>query len=217
MHNMAAGCRIEISYIDPETYASIVNHDLRKSILRNLYAITMNGPVSKQELADRLGMGYHQLSYQLTHQLSEFWKVEEERKVRGTRLELIQPSSPSSVFITLGRDGRIFIVDPLANLFGPLSTEGTRCDSCSPQEAERCLGHVEEGCCFTGLPSVEEKAVLKNNGRNEPLRAMDVAIICALRGVSTANRCIVSIPCDSCPFMRRAIRIDDEEPAIGKP
>ena len=37
---MASGCRIEISYIDPETYASVVNHDLRKSILRALYAMT---------------------------------------------------------------------------------------------------------------------------------------------------------------------------------
>lgn len=214
---MDPGCRIEISYIDPEAYASIVNHDLRKNILRTLYAMTVDGPVSKQELADRLGIGYHQLSYQLTNQLSDFWTVGEERKVRGTRLELIRPSSPSSVFITLGRDGKIFIVDPLANLFGPLSTEGTRCDGCSPKEAARCLRHVEEGCCFTGHPSEEEKAVLRSNGRVEPLKAMDVAIICALRGVSTANRCVVSIPCDSCPFMRRAIRIDDEPPSIGKP
>ncbi|NLI73908.1 MAG: hypothetical protein GX369_03955 [Euryarchaeota archaeon] len=207
---MDSGCRIEISYIDPETYTSIVNHDLRKSILRALYAMTVDKPISKQELADQLGIGYHQLSYQLSNQLIEFWTVEEERKVRGTRLELIRPNFPSSVFISLGRDGKIFIVDPLANLFGPLSIEGTRCDTCSPQEAKRCLSYVVGGCCFTGLPSDEEKTVLESNGRNEPFRAMDVAIICALRGVSTANRCIVSIPCDSCPFMRRAIRIDDE-------
>lgn len=213
---MPQGCRIEISYIDPETYTAIVNHDLRKNILRTLYAMSLDGPVSKQELADRLGVGYHQLSYQLTHQLGEFWTVGEERKVRGTRLELIQPSSPSSIFIALGRDGRIFIVDPLANLFGPLSSVGTRCDGCSPIEAERCLRHVEEGCCFTGHPSEEEKAVLKNNGRSEPLRAMDIAIICALRGVATANRCEISIPCDSCPFLRRAIRIDDDVLDMGK-
>ncbi len=108
------------------------------------------------------------------------------------------------------------MVDPLANLFGPLSSVGTRCDGCSPKEAKRCLGYVVEGCCFTGHPSAEETAVLKSNGRQEPLRAMDVAIICALRGVATANRCEVSIPCDSCPFLRRAIRIDDDVPASGK-
>ncbi|HHT75212.1 MAG TPA: hypothetical protein PLI21_01755 [Methanomassiliicoccaceae archaeon] len=214
---MASGCRIEISYIDPETYAAIVNHDLRKSILRTLYAMTIDGPTTKQELADRLEVGYHQLSYQLTHQLQEFWRVKEERKIRGTRLELIEPSHPSSVFITLGRDGKLFMVDPLANLFGPLSNVGTRCDGCSPQEAKRCLLHVEKSPSFTGHPTDEEKRVLSNNERNEPLRAMDLAIVCALRGVSTGNRCVVSIPCESCPFLRRAIRIEDEVPVSGKP
>lgn len=205
---MASGCRIEISYIDPETYTAIVNHDLRKGILRALYAMALDGPVSKQALADRVGVGYHQLSYQLAHQLREFWTVGEERKVRGTRLELIQPSSPSSIYITLGRDGRLFIVDPLANLFGPLSKVGTRCDGCSPAEAGKCLGHVREGCCFTGPPSAEETEVLRRNGREGKPRAMDLAIVCALRGVAAGRKCAVSIPCESCPFMRRAIRID---------
>ncbi|NLK25927.1 MAG: hypothetical protein GX307_05050 [Euryarchaeota archaeon] len=205
---MASGCRIEISYIDPETYTAIVNHDLRKNILRTLYALALDGPISKQDLADQLGVGYHQLSYQLVHQLRDFWTVGEERKIRGTRLELIQPSSPSSIFITLGRNGRIFIVDPLANLFGPLSEVGTRCDSCSPLEAEKCLKHVRGGQNFTGPPSPEEMNVLKRNGRLGEARALDVAIVCALRGVATARKYAVSIPCESCPFIRRAIHID---------
>jgi len=207
---MASGCRIEISYIDPETYTAIVNHDLRKSILRALYAMALDGPVSKQQLADRVGVGYHQLSYQLIHQLKDFWTVGEERKVRGTRLELIQPASPSSIFITLGHDGRLFVVDPLANLFGPLAKVGTRCDGCSPREAARCLGHVQEGCCFTGPPSAEEREVLRRNGRENEPRALDLAIVCALRGIAAGRKCVVSIPCDSCPFMRRAIRIDGD-------
>lgn len=206
---MPSGCRIEISYIDPDTYTAIVNHDLRKAILRKLYVRALDNPISKQELADELGIGYHQLVYQLTHQLKDFWTVAEERKVRGTRMELIRPSSPSSIFITLGKEGRIFLVDPLANLFGPLASVGTRCDGCSTEESRRCLGHVQNGCCFTGPPSAEELEVLRVNERGDEIRPLDLAILCALRGVAAGRKCVVSIPCDSCPFMRRTIRIDD--------
>jgi hypothetical protein len=205
---MAEGCRIEISYIDPETYTAIVNHDLRKAILRNLYAMCLDRPVTKQELADKVGLGYHQLVYQLGHQLDEFWKVVDEKKVRGTRLEYIAPTFPSSIFITLGKDGRVFEVDPLANLFGPLSKVGTRCDGCSKSAYEKCLKHVKTGCCFSSEPTKEEKVILATNGRGQPLRPVDLAILCSLKGVTTGQKCSVSIPCESCPFMRRAIRID---------
>jgi hypothetical protein len=205
---MAQGCRIEISYIDPEMYTSIVNHDLRKSILRHLYAMSLDRPITKQELADQVKIGYHQLIYQLGHQLQDFWKVVDEKKVRGTRLEYIAPAAPSSIFITLGKDGKVFTVDPLANLFGPLSKVGTRCDGCSKKEMERCLSHVTTGCCFQGEPTAEEKRALEANGRGKPLRPVDLAILCALKGVTAGKTCSVSIPCDSCPFMRRAIKID---------
>jgi hypothetical protein len=205
---MAGGCRIEIAYIDPETYTSVVNHDIRRAILRNLYVMALDRPVTKQELADRVKLGYHQLSYQLTHQLKDFWEVAGERKVRGTRLEYIAPASPSTIFITIGRDGRVFVVDPLANLFGPLSKVGTRCDGCSPQEMKRCLGYVRGGCGFKGEPTAEEKAILAANGRGAPLRPVDLAILCSLKGVASGKACALSIPCDSCPLLRRAIGID---------
>ncbi|MBI0582729.1 MAG: hypothetical protein ISF22_00730 [Methanomassiliicoccus sp.] len=205
---MAGGCRIEISYIDPEVYTSIVNHELRRSILRSLYAMSLDRPVTKQELADRVGIGYHQLVYQLSHQLAAFWTVVDEKKVRGTRLEYLSPSSPNTIFITIGRDGKIFLVDPLANLFGPLAKVGTRCDSCSSKEMERCLAYVKGGCCFTAEPSAEEQAVLAASGRSGRPTPVDLAILCALKGVASGKSCAVSIPCESCPFMRRAIRID---------
>jgi len=72
-----------MAYIDPETYTSIVNHDLRKRILTKLYRSTRTSPISKQELADSLGIDYHQLVYQLNHHLRDFWTVKEEQKVRG--------------------------------------------------------------------------------------------------------------------------------------
>ena len=205
---MPAGCRIEISYIDPETYSSIVNHELRKEILRTLYAMALDKPPTKQELADKLGMGYHQVSYQLGQQLSEFWSVVDEKKVRGTRMEYIAPSSPSSVYITLGKDGELFVVDPLANIFGQLSKVGTRCDGCSEKEYLKCLKHVEEGCFCGNELTKEEVAFLNKNGRKKPFRPMDLALVCALKGITSGRKCVISIPCDSCPFMRRVIVID---------
>jgi hypothetical protein len=170
--------------------------------------MALDRPVTKQELADRVKIGYHQLAYQLTHQLQDFWQVVDEKKVRGTRLEYIAPASPSSIYITLGKDGRVFVVDPLANLFGPLAKVGTRCDGCSRADMERCLGHVRTGCCITSEPTDEEKSILEANGRKQPLRPVDLAILCSLKGVTTGKTCSVSIPCESCPFMRRAIKID---------
>lgn len=203
-----AGCRIEISYIDPDVYTSVVNHDLRRSILRNLYVMALDHPVTKQELADRVKIGYHQLVYQLSHQLRDFWTVVDEKKVRGTRQEYLAPAAPGTIYITLGRDGRVFVIDPLANLFGPLSKVGTRCDGCSDEEMERCLGYVRSGCCYTADPIPEERAMLQANGRDGPLRPVDLAILCSMKGVASGKACAVSIPCDHCPFQRRAIRIE---------
>lgn len=203
-----AGCRIEISYIDPDVYTSIVNHEMRRSILRNLYAMALDRPVTKAELADRTGIGYHQLVYQLTHQLRDFWTVVDEKKVRGTRQEYLSPSAPGTIFISIGRDGKVFVVDPLADLFGPLSKVGTRCDGCSQEEMERCLSYVRKGCCFSADPTPDEKATLLANGREGNIRPVDLAILCSMKGVASGKACAVSIPCDHCPFMRRAIRIE---------
>jgi len=143
MRTPTCDCKIEIGYADPETYASVVNHKLRKEILKTLYQMSVNGPVSKQQIADRLGIGYHQLIYQLNNQLRGFWVIREEKKVRGTRMELIEPAKPHTVFMTFGSDDTIFVVDPIANLFGPLSRVGTRCDVCTEEDAMKCIEHVK--------------------------------------------------------------------------
>ncbi len=205
---MGCSCCIEMTYIDPEIYTAIVNHDMRKVILHSLYSMALDHPVSKQDIADKAGIGYHQLVYQLGHQLIGFWKVAEERKIRGTRMELIVPVSPSSIFITLGHDGKLFVIDPLANLFGPLSKVGTRCDGCSKEDYDRCIEHVQSGCCFEPKLSLEEAIPLMTNGRKAPWRPVDLAIICSLKGIATGHKCSVSIPCDSCPFVHRTIVID---------
>ncbi len=201
------GCRIEIAYIDPEAYAAIVNHPLRKDVLRTLYRMALSGPVSKQEMADKLGIDYHQLVYQLNHHLREFWRVEREEKVRGTRMELIAPSHPYTIYIALGRGRTINVFDPLANLFGSLSHVGTRCDSCSTADSTKCMGYVEGGCSCSSNPSPEEKEVLKLNGRSAPYRPLDNAILCALRGIPAGKDCVVDIPCEGCAFLKKTIQI----------
>jgi hypothetical protein len=203
----SAGCRMEIAYIDPETYSGIVNHKMRKDILGTLYRMTLNGPVSKEELAKELGVDYQQLFYQLNNHLREFWEVKQELKKRGTRLELIAPSKPNVIFISLGKEQRIFIFDPLANLFGPLLKVGVRCDICSDAEAQKCLKLMNTGCSCGSALTAAERAILKANGRKIKQRPVDAAIICALRGISNGQNCVVDIPCNTCAFFKRTITI----------
>jgi len=204
-------CRIEISYIDPEVYASLVNHDLRKVILKTLFALSLYGPISKQQLADNLGIGYHQLIYQLNNQLSGFWGVAKEEKVRGTRKEFIEPVNRHAIYITLGSGKSIFMVDPIANLFGPLSEVGIRCDSCTQEESDTCMRHMADNPQFDLKVSDSDRAILELNGREPPYRPIDIAILAALRGIASDERFVVSIPCASCAFLKRTIVIEDSD------
>ena len=200
-------CRIEIDYIDPQTYTALVNHDTRKEILKALYRLSRSGPVSKQQIADAVGIDYHQLVYQLNHHLRDFWSVVEERKVRGTRMELLAPAHPFAVYIAVGKEGRIHIVDPLACLFGPLSKVGTRCDKCSEKDAARCSTYVSAACTCGASPSDAEQVTLRANGRKPPYRPLDSAILCALKGLPVSQSCVVDIPCEGCAFLKRTINI----------
>ncbi len=204
---MANGCKIEIICLDPQTYTSIVNHEVRKKILMALFEKGSQRLISKQELADHLGLGYHQLVYQMNNQLRDFWKVKEEKKVRGTRMELIEPADPNAIFIALGREGKIFIVDPLAKLFGPLSKVGTRCDGCSSQVAEKCVKYVLESCSCISSPTDQGVAILKSNQRKKPFKPVDLAIMCSLKSVTSGEKCVVSIPCEGCAFLKKPIEI----------
>ena len=201
------GCKIEIAYIDPETYSGIVNHKMRKEILRTLYRMALNGPVSKKDLAEEMGIDYHQLIYQLNNHLREFWTVKEELKKRGTRMELVSPSKPDAILITLGKEQTIYVFDPLANLFGPLSKVGVRCDICSEPESQRCMKFIEAGRSCASASTAAEKAILAANRRKGNQRPVDVAILCAIRGIPVGQKCVISIPCGTCAFLKRTIKI----------
>jgi hypothetical protein len=205
MNAVSSNCRIEIAYIDPEMYSSIVNHDMRKRILRALYGYTRDSPISKQELADRLGVGYHQLVYQLNNHLKDFWTVREERKVRGTRMELIEASKPSTVYITLGKDNGVFMVDPPANLFGPLLKIGTRCDSCPANDVANCLSYISSNCSCSMVPNEAERGMLLSNGRKMPFRPMDLAVLCAIKGIPEGDKCVLDLPSEGCAVIRQLL------------
>jgi len=203
-------CRIEISYIDPEAYTSVVDHDLRRGILKELYRSSLQGPISKQELAERLGIGYHQLFYQMHNHLARFWRVEREEKVRGTRKELVMASNQNAVHITLGSGNRLYMVDPLGDRFGPVAEVGIRCDSCSDEEVSSCL-RIMDSSGFNLSIGEAETRLLESNNRTAPYRPLDFALVSALRGLVEGDSHPIIIPCRSCAFLRRFIGIEGIE------
>ncbi len=201
-------CKIEIVRLDPNVYTSLDNHEVRKKILIALFEKGTQRPLSEQELADQVGLGYHQLIYQLNNRLRDFWTVREEKKIRGTRMELIEPADPHAVFIALGRDGKIFIVDPLAKLFGPLSKVGTRCDGCSQPVAQKCVEYVLKSCSCISSPMDQGVSILKSNQRKKPFKPVDLGVMCSLKGLASGEKCVVSIPCEGRDFLKKPIKIE---------
>ena len=143
----------------------------------------------------------------MNNQLKDFWRVKEEKKIRGTRMELIEPADPNAVFIALGRESKIFIVDPMAKLFGPLSKVGTRCDGCDEKVAQKCVGYVLQSCSCISSPMEQGVSILKNNQRKKPFKPVDLAVMCFLKNLASGEKCVVSIPCERCAFFRRPISV----------
>ena len=185
---MSSNRRIEIEFTDPDTYSSIINHDIRKRILRTLYDSTKDAPISKQDLADKLGVGYHRLGYQLNNHLKDFWTVREERKVRGARMELIEPAKPSTVYIIFGKDNGIFMMDPASNRFGSAFAKRHQMRYLF---TERC-GEVHVvgsfSCPGAAVPNEAEKGMLDPNGRKMPFKPMDYAILSAIKGIPQGKK-----------------------------
>ncbi|MGE4274496.1 MAG: hypothetical protein AB7E27_00350 [Candidatus Methanomethylophilaceae archaeon] len=196
-------CRMEITMLDPQTYASLQSHKLRQDILVRLFQDGYENALSKQALANMLGIKYQQLIYQLNDHLSEFWDVKGDEKVRGARREFIGPRNRHAVYIALGKDGRIFVIDPLAGLFGPLSEVGLRCDTCHPEEAEHCLKTLREKDIIPRVLETAEESTLYKNGREVPFRPLDQGIIETLRGLAKGENCALVIPCERCTFLQR--------------
>ena len=187
-------CKMELIYMDPVTYTAISTHELRQSILTKLYKEAYNGnPLTKQELADALGIKYQQLVYQLMNHIRDFWTVVKEEKIRGTRIEYIAPANPNAIHICIGKDRRIFIVDPIAELYGPLDEVGARCDMCSVDDAERCVRIlIDEGTIHKDLTQPERETLSLN--KRSGLRPLDRGFIKALKGMAVGEGCVLTVP-----------------------
>lgn len=200
---MGDSCRMEILYMDPDTYTAISTHEMRQAILTKLFKDTYNGKVlTKQELADSLGIKYQQLVYQLMNHLRDFWKVVGEEKIRGTRIEYIAPDNPHGIYICVGKDRKLYIVDPIAELYGPLSEVGVRCDSCSDEEAAHCIRSLTEKGIVSGELRDTEREALSIN-RRDGSRPLDLGLIEALKGLAIGDRCTLTIPCERCCYMQK--------------
>ncbi len=200
---MGESCRMEILYMDPDTYTSIATHEMRQSILTKLFKEAYNGnSMTKQQLADALGIKYQQLVYQLMNHLREFWTVTGEEKVRGTRMEYIAPANPHGIYVCVGKNRKLYIVDPIAELYGPLSEVGIRCDSCSKEEYEHCVSSLIEKGIVPKELSDTDKETLTLNKRKEA-RPLDRGLVESLKGLSAGNNCTLTIPCERCCYMQK--------------
>ena len=196
-------CTMELVYMDPAAYMSLAEHEMRQKILTALFKAAYNGEeMTKQELADLLGIKYQQLVYQLSSHLRDFWTVVREEKVRGTRMEYIAPAERNAIYIAVGKDRIIYMADPIAEIYGPLGQVGCRCDMCSPEESEHCVQSLKEKKIVPSELSDAEKDTLRMNSRKDA-RPLDRGILEALKGLAVGGKCVLTIPCERCTFLRR--------------
>lgn len=201
-------CQIHGKMLSPEAYIKVKGHDLRKKILHTLYVRAIDGPLTKQDLADEFDLKYEAMNYQLNEHLSEFWMVKDREKIRGTYKEYLAPKDPNTIYLNVGANSVIFMVDPLAGRIGRLEDVGTRCDDCTDEQKSACLGELGSQDCMHLEPSVLKKriAVLKLNGRDEPLTPVDHLLL------YTAEMCLDCVECNvrfsacGCNFIEKVKR-----------
>ena len=96
----------------------------------------------------------------------------------------------------------MYIVDPIAKLYGPLDEVGARCDFCSVEEAEHCVKSLIEKEIIPKDLTTSEREILSINKRSG-LRPLDRGFIEALKGLAMGNNCILTIPCERCSYMQK--------------
>jgi len=189
--------------IDPGLFLKVINHDLRKQILHELFILSMEEPITKSQIAEKLGLGYHKMLYQLTNHLNYFWKVDYEKKVRGAREEYISPVWMNSIYCILGADAAVHIIDPLANIYGKLSDVGTRCDNCDPDQVKKCWEKVKDEPCIPQTDEVLKKKqiILMVNDRFSDPTPVDQFLICTLIKSLENEPCEINLDCRD--FLKR--------------
>jgi hypothetical protein len=183
--------------IDPEIYLKVINHDLRKAVLHELFRLSVKGPIRKTEIADRLKIGYHKMLYQLMNHLDHFWIVDHEEKVRGAHEEYIIPKNVNTVYCLLGSDAAIHVLDPLADIYGKVAKVGVRCDKCDGEQIAKCMTVVKGKPCMPQTEEVIKKReiILMMNDRTMPYMPMDHFLVCTLIKSLENEPCSINLEC----------------------
>ncbi len=197
----SVGTTVTGRFIDPELYNKIVKHNIRKSILHTLFRECIKEPITKNRLANILGIEYHKLFYQMNNQLKQFWIVVREEKIRGAHEEYIMPAQINAIYFNIGSEQQLFLLDPLANVYGPLKEVGTRCDNCSKAQKVRCLQEIDEQDIFAGEYGLKEHmaALHKANGRYEPT-PVDFISVCTIHRSIQNRVCTIKLINNPCVF-----------------
>jgi DNA-binding transcriptional ArsR family regulator len=201
---MGRGCSIQGRYVEPESCLKVLGHPLRRRILHKLAVETLDGPISKKELAKKVGISYPELLYQLNKQLKGFWEVKREQKRRGAHEEFIAPPMPNTIYVMLGEGATIYLMDPLANIFGRIS-EGTRCDGCSSAQISKCLEKTKSDRCFefTREEAQKQEKLISVNKRPDPPTPIDRIIGCIAFRSLEGEGCAIEVCETECNFMKK--------------
>jgi len=191
--------------LSPYSYTNVVSHNLRKNILHKLFALSIDIPVTKQQLAEALGLKYEKVNYQLNEHLREFWKVKHREKVRGTYREYIGPEISNTIYLNIDLNKTLYVIDPLANLIGKLKDIGTRCDRCSMKIRGKCLNELEDNKCLpiSKKERVRREKALEANNRKRPFTPIDYMIVCTLANSLDSEPCMIKFTSCGCPFIEK--------------
>ncbi len=196
-------CQINGQILSPEAYMKVRGHKLRKSILHNLYLKAIDGPITKFELSEVVGIKYEAMNYQLNEHLSEYWDVAMREKTRGAFKEFISPTSFNTIYLNIGPQSVLYVVDPLANKIGTLADVGTRCDECSPKQQKNCSDElVGQDCLKISNKELKKReAVLAANNRKEPFTPVDYLLVHVVANSLERGECTVKFTSCQCRFI----------------
>jgi hypothetical protein len=213
-------CNIHGKILDPKNYMKVITHKNRQDILHKFHVLTIDEPITKYQLSEALDISYDKVHYQLNEHLNDFWEVKNTVKIRGAYQEYIAPKVTNTIYLNIGPENILYIIDPLAKLFGRLKDVGTRCDKCSPKTRSICIQDLETQAYLQIDPEERAKReqVLENNGRNQPFTPVDYMIVGTVAQSFEQEQITAQIKTSGCPFIEK-IRLEcskSENPSKSK-
>lgn len=197
INKMSCGCcrNIKGSIVDPHLLMKVISHAQRKKLLNQLFILTSESSVTKEQLAKATGMTYQQTNYQLNTHLKEFWKVKRREKIRGTYREFIVPKNEHAIYVNLGSKKTIYMIDPFSNLIGKLREVGTRCDGCSSEFIKWCNDEFFGQKNLRSHKGEKDKLerLLEDNGRKRPFTPIDYLLAFTIATSIDNQECLLEL------------------------